>query len=104
MSLDLHSFGKTSFYSNLIKMADFYGLKNLNIDVLDDTMIVQYVDVMKQKYISCWQNTIEHSTKLEFYKILFKNHYTAPHYLDYTMKANERKALIKLREWVITNL
>jgi len=53
MSLDLHSTGKTSFYSNLIKMADSYGLNNFNIDVLDDTMIVQYINVMKQKYISC---------------------------------------------------
>ena len=44
MPLDLHSIGKTSFYSNLIKMVDFYALnKNFNIDVLDDTMIVQSI-------------------------------------------------------------
>ena len=63
-------------------MADSHGLNLFNTDDLDDTFLLA-------KYYT-------HSTKLEFYKI-YKNHYTISHYLDYTKKANERKALIKLR-------
>jgi len=51
---------------------------------------------MKQKYISYWENAVQHSNKLEFYNI-FKNQYKTSHYLDHTSEQTERKALVKLR-------
>ena len=33
-------------------------------------MVKSYVSTMKQEYISYWQNTLQHSQKLEFIDIL----------------------------------
>ena len=51
---------------------------------------------MKQKYISYWQQTLQHSQKLEFY-LIFKNQYAPSHYLDLTTRTSERRILTKLR-------
>ena len=52
MSTDLHRNGKTSFYTNLIKMFNYYNIPfNFNHDNLDDTKIVHFVDYMQKKYI-----------------------------------------------------
>ena len=36
---------------------------------------------MKQEYISYWQNTLQHSQKLEFYRS-FKTDHISPSYLE----------------------
>ena len=51
---------------------------------------------MKQKYISYWQQALQHSQKLEFYKI-FKNEYAPSNYLELSTRTSERRALTKLR-------
>ena len=72
MSLGLHSAGKNSFHSNLMKMSKYFNLNNFNPDLLDAAKIKHFVSLMKQKDISYWQQALEHSRKLEFYKISLK--------------------------------
>ena len=44
MSTDLHRNAKTSFYTNLIKMFNYYNIPfNFNHDNLDDTKIAHFV-------------------------------------------------------------
>ena len=51
---------------------------------------------MKQEYISYWQNTLQHSQKLEFYRS-FKTDHTSSSYLDLTRGTAGRRALVKLQ-------
>ena len=74
----------------LIFLADF------NPDLLDIAMVKSYVTSMKQKYISYWQNTLQHSQKLEFYRS-FKPDHTISSYLDVTRGKAGRRTLVKLR-------
>ena len=59
-------------------------------------MVTSYVSLMKQKYISYWQNTLQHSQKLEFYRS-FKTDNTTSSYLDLTRVTAGRRALVKLQ-------
>ena len=84
MSTDLHRNGKTSFYTNLIKMFNYYNIPfNFNHDNLDDTKIAHFVDYMQKKYITHWKHSLFNSQKLEFYNV-FKDSYTPSIYLDVT--------------------
>ena len=51
---------------------------------------------MKQEYISYWQNTLQNSQRLEFYRS-FKTDHTSYSYLDLTRGTAGRMALVKLR-------
>ena len=51
---------------------------------------------MKQEYISYWQNTLQHSQKLEFYRS-FKSNHTTSSYLNLTRGTAGRRALVRLR-------
>ena len=55
-----------------------------------------YVSSMKQEYISYWQNTLQYSQKLEFYRS-FKTDHTSSSYLDLARGTAGRRALVKLR-------
>ena len=59
-------------------------------------MVTSYVSLMKQKYISYWQNTLQHSQKLEFYWS-FKTDHSSSSYLDLTRGTAGRRALVKLQ-------
>ena len=97
MSIDLHRNGKTSFYTNLIKMLNYYNSTfNFDYDNLDDTKILHFVDHMQKKYIPHWKHSICNSQKLEFYNV-FKDSYTLSIHLDVTRKNTNRKTLVKLR-------
>ena len=96
MSLDLYSFGKSSFYSNLVRIPEFYNLPNFDPLLVTDAKINHYLKLMQQQYILHWQHTLEHSKKLEFYNTV-KTEYTPSYYLDLTKKITNRKALVKLR-------
>ena len=61
MSLGLHSAGKNSFHSNLMKMSEYFNLNNFNPYLLDTAKIKHFVCLMKQKYISYWQQALQHS-------------------------------------------
>ena len=97
MSADLHSSGKSSFYSSVsMRMYEYYNLPDCDPNVLNKSKIKHYISLMQHKYILHWQHSIQHSKKLEFYNT-FKNEYTPSCYLELTSKLNERKELVKFR-------
>ena len=96
ISIDLHYNGHNSFYSSLMKMTDYYNFCDFNCNSLNEGKIKQYVDLMKKKYISYWNQTLRHSQKLSFY-YTFKKNYSLSAYLDLTRKNPSRKSLVKLR-------
>ena len=55
-----------------------------------------FLRLMKQKYISYWEHTLQHSQKLEFYRS-FKNEYATSNYLEITKKVSDTRTLTKLR-------
>ena len=61
---------KNSFHSHLMNMSEYFKLPDFNPDLLDIAMVKSYVSSMKQEYISYWQNTLQHSQKLEFIDLL----------------------------------
>ena len=96
MSFDLHCNGRNTFHSHLMNMSEYFKLPDFNPDLLDIAMVKSYVSSMKQEYISYWQNTLQHSQKLEFYRS-FKTDHTSSSYLDLTRGTAGRRALVKLR-------
>ena len=79
-----------------MNISQHFKLLDFNPDLLDIAMVKSYVSSMKQEYISYWQNTPQHSEKLEFCRS-FKTDHTSSSYLDLTTGAAGRRALVKLR-------
>ena len=77
-------------------MSEHFKLPDFNPDLLDIATVKSYVSSMKQEYISYWQNTLQHSQKLEFQRS-FKTDDTSSSYLDLTRGTAGRRALVKLR-------
>ena len=77
-------------------MSECFKLPDFNPDLLDIAMVKSYVSSVKQEYISYWQDTLQHSKKLEFYRS-FKTDHTSSSCLDLTRGTAERGALVKLR-------
>ena len=96
ISFDLHCNGKNSFHSHLMNVSEYFKLPDFNPDLLDIAMVKSYVSSVKQEYISNWQNTLQHSQKLQFYRSFKSNHNTSS-YLDLTGGAAVGRALVKLR-------
>ena len=74
MPFDLHYNGKNSFHSHLMNMSKYFKLTDFKNDFLDIPMVKSSVSSMKQEYISYWQNTLQHSQKLEFYRSFRTDH------------------------------
>ena len=72
MSKNLHFINNSGFYSNFINLIEHYHLPNFDPESLDNDRIRRYTTNVKEKYISFWRHSLEHSRKLEFYKV-FKN-------------------------------
>ena len=77
-------------------MSEYFRLPDFNPDLLDIAMVKSFVSSVKQEYISYWQNTRQHSQKLEFYRS-FKTGRTSSSYIDLTRGTAGRRALVKLR-------
>ena len=75
---------------------EYFKLPDFNPDLLDIAVVKSYVSSMKQEYISYWQNALQHSQKLEFYRSFNSNH-TSSSYLDLTRGTAGGRALVKLR-------
>ena len=58
-----------------MKMSQYFKLLDFNYNSLSDSKIKQLVDLMKKKYASYWNQTLQHSRKLSFYHSL-KNNYS----------------------------
>ena len=96
MSKNLHSINNSGFYSNFINLIEHYHLPNFDPESLDNDRIRRYTTNMKEKYISFWRHSLEHSRKLEFYKG-FKDEYSTSNYLQQLRSFNERRNLVKLK-------
>ena len=52
ISIDLRHNGKTSFYSNLMKLVDYYDLNyDFSCNSLSDSIVNRYIGIMKNKYV-----------------------------------------------------
>ena len=78
---------------NLIEQ---YHPSNLDPESLDNDRIRRYTTNMKDKYISFGRHSLEHSKKLEFYKVV-KDEYVTSDYLNQLRNFNERRNLVKFR-------
>ena len=96
ISIELYNSGQNSFYSNIMKMSEYFNLFDFNYNSLSDSKIKQLVDLMKKKYVPYWNQTLQHSRKLSFYHSIKKN-YSLSAYLDSTRKSATRRTLVKLR-------
>ena len=68
ISIDLPHNGKTSFYSNLMKLVDYYDLNyDFSCNSLSDSIVNRYIGIMKNKYVWYWNQTLQQSQKLSFY-------------------------------------
>ena len=66
MSSDLHSNSKSSFHSHLMRISVYFNLPDFNPNLLDTAIVKTFVRLMKQKHISYWKNTLQHSQKLVY--------------------------------------
>ena len=90
ISIELYNSSQNSFYSNLMRMSEYFNLYDFNYNSLNYSRIKQLVDLMKKKYVAYWNQTLQRPPKLSFYHSIKKN-YSSPAYLDSTRK-NSRKA------------
>ena len=49
ISIELYNSGQNSFYSNIMKMSEYFNLFDFNYNSLSDSKIKQLVDLMKKK-------------------------------------------------------
>ena len=98
ISIDLHHNGKTSFYSNIVKMVEYYDLNyDFSCISLSDSIVNRYIGILKNKYVSqYWNQTLQQSQKLSFYCTI-KDAYSPSPYLALTRKNPSRKALVRFR-------
>ena len=68
MSKNLHSIINCGFYSNFMNMIEQYHSSNVDLESFDNNTVRRYSTYMKEKYIYFWRH-VEHSKKLEFYKV-----------------------------------
>ena len=79
-----------------MKISEYFNFGNFSPDLVDTTKVTMFLQLIKQKYISYWQHTLQHSLKLEFYRS-FKNEYATSSYLELTRRVSDRRTLTKLR-------
>ena len=51
-----------------MKINEYYNFYDFNYNSLNDCKVKQYINIMKQKYISHWKQTLQNSQKLRFNK------------------------------------
>ena len=71
---------KIKYSVYFINEIEQYTPSALDPDPLDNYRIRRHINNVKEKYRSTWRHSLEHSKKLEFYKV-FKNEYSTSHYL-----------------------
>ena len=96
MSKHLHVINNSSFYSNFMGMLEKYYSSDLNPENFSNETIRQIETNMKNKYLRFWQHNLEHSKKLDFYKV-FKNEYSSSNYLTHLRNFPDRRNLVKFK-------
>ena len=79
-----------------MKISEQYDLPDFDSNNLSEAKIKHYIDIIKQKYITYWQQIIHHSKKLQLYSS-FKHDYKISSYLDLIRNSANRKDLVKIR-------
>ena len=80
-----------------MKMVDYYDLNyDFSCNSLSDSIVNRYIGIMKNKYVSYWNQTLQQSQKLSFYCTI-KDDYSPSPYLVLTRKNPSRKALVTFR-------
>ena len=79
-----------------MKISEYFNFGNFSPDFVNTAKVTMFLQLMKQKYISYWQHTLQHSQKLEFYRS-FRNEYVTFSYLELTSRVSDRRTLTKLR-------
>ena len=92
MSKSLHSINNSGFYSNFMNMIEQYHSSNLIPESFDNDTVRRYSIYKKD----IWRHSVEHSKKLEFYKV-FKDEYSTSDYLHQLRNFNERRNLVKFK-------
>ena len=77
-----------------MKISEYFNFGNFSPDFVDTAKVTMFLQLMKQKYISYWQHTLQYSQKLEFYRS-FKNEYVTSSYLELTSRVSDRRTLTK---------
>ena len=62
MSKNQHFINNSGFNSNFINLIEHSHLPNFDPESLDNDRIGRYTANMKEKYISFWRHSLEHST------------------------------------------
>ena len=83
-----------------MKISEYFNFENFSPDLLDTAKVKMFLLSMKQKYISYWQHTLQHSQKLEFNRS-FKERICHFQLSRDNWKVSDRRTLTKLR---ISNL
>ena len=96
LSKNLHSINNSRFYSNFVNLIEQYHLSSLDPESLDNNRIRRYTTNMKEKYISFWRHSLEHSKNLEFYEV-FKDEYSTSDYLHQLRNFFGRRNLVKFK-------
>ena len=95
MSADLHSSGKSSFYSNVMRMSEYYNLRDFDPNVLNKSKNKHYIRKPNATQIyptlATYYSTLY--KKLKFCNT-FKNEYSPSCYLELTSKLNAGKEII----------
>ena len=55
ISSELYTAGKTSFYSNLMKISEYFNFGNFSPVFVDTAKVTMFLQLTKEKYISYWQ-------------------------------------------------
>ena len=59
ISIELYNSGQNNFYSNVMKVSQYFNLLNFNYNS-SESNIKRLVDLMKKKYVSYWNQTLQH--------------------------------------------
>ena len=76
-----------------MKIPEYFNLPDFNPNLLDSAIVKTFVRLMKQKYISYWKNTLQHSQKQGLYRSFENEHAISNYLVDLTRGTAERKAL-----------
>ena len=86
--------GTAMFLFQFYELGGAIAITNLDAESLDNDGISRYTTNIKEKYnISFWRHSLEHSRKLEFYKVL--NEHSTSDYLHQLRNFNKRRNLVK---------
>ena len=57
--LHFNNNAQSSLYSNVMNMSEYFNIFDFNYNSLSDSKIKQLVDLMKKKYVSYWNPTLQ---------------------------------------------